>query len=118
MWFDSDRGRTRWRFEKLACEQLQSFRSEELAQRFYDEVRNGLVHEALMKDGAQFSSDTEATVEDIEGYLIVNPARLAAEVRAALDEYVDHLGADPAALAQLRNRLREDLAEDLRAATV
>jgi hypothetical protein len=115
-WFsDAKPGR---RIKRLVREKLKSFSSGSLAQRFYAEVRNGLVHQAQLKEGAQFSTEIEATVEEDAERLVVNPARLAEEVRAALDEYVDHLEADPAALAQLRDRLCEDLAEDLRAATV
>lgn len=52
-----------------------------LAISFVDFVRNGLVHNARLSCGAQFSVDCEATVEVVNGILIVNPNNLVKELR-------------------------------------
>jgi hypothetical protein len=100
------------RFKKFAREELQSFPNDDLAERFYDEFRNGLVHEARLKNGAQFSLDRQPTVEQLDGILLVNPKHLAAEVRSALDAYVDLLTRDDAERRKLAKALQEDLAVD------
>src|SRR5574341_1198917 len=65
------------RFKEFTTKALPSFSEGDLAERFYDEFRNGLVHEARLKKGAQFSLETEATVQQLDGLLLVNPKYLA-----------------------------------------
>jgi hypothetical protein len=65
------------RIKRFAREQLKSFPTEALATRFYDDFRNGLVHEARIKEGGQFSLEIGGTVEELSGVMLINPARLA-----------------------------------------
>jgi hypothetical protein len=104
------------RFRKFVGEELRSFSGAGLAQRFYDDFRNGLVHEARLKEGGQFSLDTTATVEELGGLLIINPACLSQEVRAALDSYVILLVRDDNGRGRLAETLREDHSVDFRVA--
>lgn len=73
------------RFTSFCRSHLQSFAREAIAERFYDEFRNGLVHEARIKKGAQFSFDFDETVVEVDDALILNPGLLALELRQALD---------------------------------
>jgi len=100
------------RFKKFAREQLKSFASGDLAERLYLEFRNGLVHEARLKEGGQFSLDVGSTVEQLQGLLLVNPRLLAVEVRSALDRYVALLRGEAKELAKLAHTLRQDHAKD------
>lgn len=100
------------RFRRFAREELKSFASDDHAQRFYEEFRNGLVHEARLKEGAQFSLEIGATVQNVDGLLLVNPELLAAEVRSALDNYVRLARDDTKELAMLRQAIRKDNAKD------
>jgi hypothetical protein len=100
------------RFKKFAAEELQSFSRGDVADRFYDEFRNGLVHEARLKNGAQFSLETDATVRQCDGLLLVNPQHLASEVEAALDSTL--LAANDGERRKLAKALKQDLAEDFR----
>ena len=102
------------RFRKFACEELQSFSNDDLAERFYEEFRNGLVHEGRLKKGSQFSLDTRATVEQLNGILVVNPTHLGAEVQSALDAYVALAARDDAERRKLATALRQDLEDDFR----
>lgn len=102
------------RFQKFACEALRSFSDDALAKRFYEEFRNGLVHEGRLKNGAQFSLQTRATVEPVDGILLVNPTYLAAEVRSALDAYVALATRDGAECGRLGAALWHDLEDDFR----
>lgn len=104
------------RFGRFVDEQLRSFSGDDLAERFFDEFRNGLVHEARLKNGAQFSLQTGATLEQRDGILLVNPKFLAEEVRWALDAYVALIRRDDVARQSLADVLRHDFAKDFQIA--
>jgi hypothetical protein len=100
--------------QKFAREDLRSFSDDARAKRFYEEFRNGLVHEGRLKNGAQFSLETSATVEPVNGILLVNPTYLAAEVRSALDAYVALTTNDVGERGRLGASLWQDLEDDFR----
>jgi hypothetical protein len=102
--------------KRFAREELQSFSTGGLATRFYEDFRNGLVHEARIKNGGQFSLDIGSTVERPGGMLLINPTRLGAEVRSAIDGYAALLKRDPAARQRLERALARDHARDFAAA--
>lgn len=85
-----------------------------LAQRLYDEVRNGLVHEACLKNGAQFTLDSKAseTVTEMAGVLLVNPKHLLVQVRAAFDSYIKLVQTDEHERRLLSASLMLDLEKD------
>ena len=104
------------RFQKFVGEELRSFSGGGVAQRFYDDFRNGLVHEARLKKGGQFSLKTKTTVEELGGLLLINPVYLAQEVRAALGSYVTLLGHDNSERERPAEALRQDHSDDFRVA--
>jgi hypothetical protein len=101
------------RFTSFCRSSLQSFAEESIAARFYAEFRNGLVHEARVRKGAQFSFDFDETVSQSDGVLIINPACLTREVRRALEGFVQRLQRDPAELKPFAARLKVDHTEDI-----
>jgi hypothetical protein len=105
------------RFTKFLKSDLHAFKNNEMAQRFYKEIRNGLVHEARLKNGAQFTLDsTEETVVDRGDILLVNPKLLLTEVRNALSAYVEVLKVNSHELKLLSSSLTLDLEKDILAA--
>ena len=103
------------RFKRFARKKLMSF-SPPLADRLYEDFRNGLVHEAQVKNGGQFSLDIESTVEERDGGLIlINPKQLAVEVRASVDEYTDLLNHDDVARRGLSCTLARDFKKEFAA---
>ena len=100
------------RIRKFAQEELKSFASNRLSAALYDQVRNGLVHEARLKAGAQFSLETGETLLELDGVLVINPLYLEQEVHAALDSYVSSLKSSPALLLGLRATLEADHKQD------
>jgi hypothetical protein len=100
------------RFVKFAREELRSFSRDGIAVDFYEDFRNGLVHEGRLKNGGQFSPDIGKTVQQSDGILLVNPKHLAEEVSSALDSYVDLLRRDEAERQKLATTLRKELYED------
>ena len=110
---DNEVGR---RFKRFARDELQSFATAGLDERFYDSFRNGLVHEGRLKDGAQFSLDVVGqTVEERDGLLLINPELLAGEVRAALDAHVALLDHDASERQRLAQALIRDHQQDFAA---
>jgi len=108
---DSERGGER--FRKFAREQLQSFREGDLDDRLYKEVRCGLVHEARLKKGVQFSFEKKQTVDNIEQLLVINPQYLVDEVQCALKNLIKELESDADELAKLVDVIRKEIDEDL-----
>jgi hypothetical protein len=100
------------RIKRFARTELKSFHSDALAAPFYENFRNGLVHEARIKEGGQFSLEIGSTVEELGGLMLINPARLAAEVRASIEAYVDLLNRDGAVRQALADVLVRDHAKD------
>jgi hypothetical protein len=103
------------RFKTFARKELASFADEGRARDLYDMFRNGLVHEARIKSGAQFTLDFDPafTYHRSEDITIINPARLAEEVQLALDVYVERLKTIPETLEQLAAILKADHAADV-----
>ena len=100
------------RFKKFARQELPSFSETRTAERFYEEFRNGLVHEGRLKEGAQFSIEIENTLNEIDGVLLINPKFLAEELRTSLTSYIDRLSRDEAERARLATVLRGDHVKD------
>jgi len=103
----------RRRFCAWVENELPSFHSPAIAGRFYDEFRNGLVHEARIKKGGQFSLEQSSTVDTASGVLSINPMRLAKEVYVALQRYVATLKGRPTACQDLLARLKTDFKYEL-----
>lgn len=102
------------RFIKFAAAELPSFNLQERAARLYFEYRNGLIHEARIKKGAQFTLQFDTTLTDLDGVLIINPRSLLHELREALLRFVAHLQSNSEATDSLIAVLRSDHAEDFR----
>jgi hypothetical protein len=106
------------RFKQFVREELPSFSTDQLAEKFYEDFRCGLVHEALLKNGGQFSCGTEATLDDGEGLLVINPMSLTKEVSSSLRKYLDLLERDPNERAKLATALKQDFARDFSFSTL
>ena len=107
-------GHTGERFKRFAREELRSF-PPPLADHLYEDFRNGLVHEALVKNGGQFSLDIGSTVEEMAGLMLINHKQLAVEVRASVNEYTDLLNHDDAARRRLSCTLARDFKKEFAA---
>jgi len=93
-------------FRRFARHELQSFQTGDLAQRLYDEFRNGLTHEARIKNAGEFSFDWPQTVRLAGGGLCINPTYLLREVEDALDRQIAELSWDDAKRKEAADRLR------------
>jgi len=67
---------------------------DERANRFYDEFRNGLVHEGLIKNGGQFSYEIGRLLCEEDNIIVVNPELLLAEIDKSFKLYIRKLKDD------------------------
>jgi len=91
---------------------LESFRSDNLANSLYSDFRNGLSHEARIKKGGEFSFNWRHTIREFGGRLCINPAYLLKEVESAVSQRLSELRTDAAFRAQAAERLRIQFAKE------
>jgi len=103
------------RIRRWLTENIQEF-DETLAQRFYKEFRNGLVHEGRIKKCGQFSYDFEELFHQEDDIMIVNPNLLLEGISASFDAYMDKVQADNSTFELFRQALMRDFQEDIRCA--
>ncbi|MBW4471320.1 MAG: hypothetical protein KME45_13075 [Stenomitos rutilans HA7619-LM2] len=99
-------------FKSFVKAELQSFSSEKNADDLYDKYRNGLVHEARLKEGAEFDLKQDETLLRLGPVTRVNPAKLLEEVKQALAKFVSILAEDENS-KQFADLLRKDFAFEL-----
>jgi hypothetical protein len=86
---------------------------EGIARLFVDHFRNGLVHEARVKDGGEFSMEVPRVALRRGSSLAVNPRLLADSVHARLSEYRDRLNGNTDELKALKRKIRRRFATEL-----
>lgn len=83
-----------------------------LDQRFFDEFRNGLIHEARIKNAGEFSFDWDQTVRLAGARLCINPAFLLREVEEALGRRLTLLAEDEKERTAVAERLRNQFSKE------
>ena len=93
--------------------------SQTLAYRFYDEFRNGLVHEGRIKNAGQFSYDhnTELVktvkVNGADSVMIVNPYSLLKAIDRSFRGYINKVKSEEFAFQAFRCALIRDFQRDV-----
>ncbi|MEN8170591.1 MAG: hypothetical protein ABFS08_10250 [Pseudomonadota bacterium] len=99
---------------KLYCQnRLPSFSTENYAKQLYEAFRNGVVHEARAKDGAEISLESDRTVELAPGGIRVNPAYLLNEVREALHGQMEGISANKESLIAFKKYILVQFSKEL-----
>jgi hypothetical protein len=93
-------------FRQFAAKYVRSFSTREIAQRFYFDVRNGLVHQGRIKNGGEFDLRAPDTVALLHKRLVVNPMMLLEEVREALSCVASEVAASDWRRKKLADRLQ------------
>jgi len=87
-----------------------------LANKFYKDFRNGLVHECRIKNGGEFSLSIDNLFVlkrvDNREYLVVNPEVLLEEIRKGFDKYLKDLRKNNILFEELINCLKKDFKSD------
>lgn len=85
-----------------------------LATKFYDDFRNGLVHECRIKNGGEFTLEIKEVVELNGKYLRVNPKNLRDLISKGFEKYVEDIKRNEVLYVELRNCLNKDFEEDFK----
>ena len=105
----------RERFTKWMKEYIKGF-PEELEEDFYENFRNGLVHECRIKNGGEFSLKRRRITTTLplgnEKCLIVNPDLLLSEIKDSIKKYIKDVREKPELFEKLKKHLRRDFASD------
>lgn len=86
---------------------------ENLAKLFYENIRNGLVHEGRLTEGGQFSNIIPDTASHDNGIIVVNPGRLHGKIFEVLGEYLNKLRTNDIEFEYFKDQLDSDCKEDL-----
>lgn len=89
-----------------------------LAYRFYDEFRNGLVHEGRIKNAGQFSHDCNELVETVkvngtESVMIVDPGHLLKAIATSFTGYMNKVKKEEFAFQAFKCALIRDFRRDV-----
>ena len=88
--------------------------SQTLAYRFYDEFRNGPVHEGRIKNAGQFSYNFKKELVKVEHeIMVVNPGLLLNAIISSFNKYMHHVENEEFAFHQLRCALIRDFEKDV-----
>ncbi|GBD98831.1 hypothetical protein BMS3Abin07_00858 [bacterium BMS3Abin07] len=87
--------------------------SQSLASRFYDEFRNGLVHEGRIKNAGQFSYNFGELVKVEESAMIVNPGFLLKAIKGSFERFIDKVKSDDSAFRSLKCALLRDFRKEV-----
>jgi len=87
------------------------------AKSFYENFRNGLVHEGRIKNCGQFSYDYEKAVHVENRVMVVNPGMLLEKISGAFESYMNDVENDDSAFAQFKCALIQDFRMDVRYAS-
>ena len=92
-----------------------SFNSE-ISDKFYEDFRNGLVHECRIKNGGEFSLEIDKPIDVVQmekyDYLVVNPEKLLEEIREAFENYITDLDKRNKLYEQLKKIINSDFESD------
>lgn len=84
------------RFKKWVTKNLTEFDKHDytcgtLACRFYNEFRNGLIHEGRIKNRGQFSNVYKELVDTSEGIMLINPENLLNKINDIFEKYITNI---------------------------
>jgi hypothetical protein len=103
-------------FRTFARTRLPSFKGLPAATLLYDNYRNGLVHEARLKNGCQFALGLNRTLDTSGAFPVVDAARLLQELRESVYALVEEMRASKPFREQLVTYVRREFAYELDAA--
>jgi hypothetical protein len=107
-----DANRVRDRIVKWLGTNIIGFDSE-LADRFYEEFRNGLVHEGRIKNAGQFSCEYRKVISMVDDTMLVNPDLLLNGVIDSFQSYLKKLRTDDLIYRALRYALLSDFQREV-----
>ncbi|MDR2955783.1 MAG: hypothetical protein LBV43_11945 [Prevotella sp.] len=87
--------------------------NESLAERAYDEFRNGLLHENHIKNSGQLCYGTSNAFEIQKERLIINPRKLETKLGRFFKSYIENLQTDKELYSLFLSHIKEDFEEEI-----
>ena len=84
-----------------------------LGKRFYEEFRNGLVHEGRIKNCGQFSDDYSELIHMEDRIMVINSALLLEAIKTSFETYMDRVENNTSLFHQFRCVLIRDFGDDV-----
>ena len=88
-------------------------RSRTRALRFYEEFRNGLVHEGRIKNCGQFSDNFSELIHMEDTIMVINTVLLLKAIKTSFETYMDNVENDTTLFNQFRCALIRDFGDDV-----
>lgn len=88
-------------------------RNRTITRRFYEEFRNGLVHEGRIKNCGQFSDNFNELIHIEDKIMVINPVLLLEETKTSFETYMDDVESDTSLFHQFRCALIRDFGDDV-----
>jgi hypothetical protein len=89
-------------------------KAQTLGSRFYEDFRNGLVHEGRIKNLGQFSCDFDTLLHLIDGGMVVNPTLLIQKTDEGISRYCELVRNDESEFKRLKRQLEIDFREEMK----
>ena len=106
-------GSTGIRIKRWLRANIGEFRGKpELAERFYEDFRNGLVHEGRIKNAGQFSYHYSDLIVSLDDVMTVNPSVLLERIENSLEHYINSLQSDESTYLGFLSALKRCFYED------
>lgn len=84
-----------------------------VADLFYKQFRNGLVHEGRIKEGGQFSYLFGDLITMEENFLVINPRHLVEKIEISFDKYILDVKSKPEELKEFIKMIKRDYGADI-----
>jgi len=91
---------------------IDEFKKEDFAIRFYEDFRCGLVHEGRIKNPGEFSYESTEIVSREDDIIRINPSMLLRKIEEAFEKYLVKLKKNPDAFNKFEDRLKKDFGEE------
>ncbi len=90
-----------------------NLKSRTLADRFYDEFRNGLIHEGRIKNVGQFSYDFPEIIKVEKHVMIVNPEMLLSDLKTIIENYINRIKDSESEFLRFKECLIKDFTKEI-----
>lgn len=87
--------------------------SRTLADRFYDEFRNRLIHEGRIKNAGQFSYDFPDIIKVEKNVMIVNPNILLNDLMTILENFINRIKVSESEFLKFKESLIRDFTQEI-----
>jgi len=101
------------RIKKWLKNNIDEFKKEDFARRFYKDFRCGLVHEGRIKNPGEFSYESKEIVSCEDKIIRINPGILLRKIGKAFERYLAELKKNPDAFNEFKIRLIQDFGEEV-----